>query len=311
MEELLGSGIKIGQISNYSSYKEILGSMLCCVCMNIVLNPVECTLCETIICEDCLVIIQIAGKKCVTNKCTSKIEKANKFVREVLSNLLINCEYCNQQKILYKDFSNHLDKLCSVYKASTREKLFKGIKERDEKINELQKEMDTLKTTSQSTFGGEDYSGYSKDSLRAALLTFNLSVSQKMELYNTCVEGKLNEFKNLVVTKKYPMLEEVSAHNYFWTPLHYAMHYGQMDIIKFIFDQLKKQNKLDAALRLESNDGRCPILCLLRSNNLNLDKKKELLTNILTMHNFPLSTEAKKEAKNRDMESILKKFKQV
>jgi hypothetical protein len=311
MEELLGSGIKINQISNYSSYMEILESMLCCVCMNVVLNPVECTLCETIICEDCLVIIQIAGKNCVTSKCNGKIEKANKFVREVLSNLLINCEYCHQQKILYKDFSNHLDKLCSVYKASTREKLFKGIKERDEKINEIQKELDSLRVTNNSTVTGEDFSGYSKDSLRSALLSFNLSVSQKMELYNTCVEGKLNDFRNLVLVKKYPMLEEVSAHNYFWTPLHYAMHYGQLEIIKFIFEQLKKQNKLDAALRLESNDGRCPILCLLRSNNLNLDKKKELLNGILSMHNFPLSAEAKKEAKNRDMESILKKYKQV
>jgi hypothetical protein len=311
MEELLGSGIKINQISNYINYQEITGSMLCCVCMNVVLNPVECTLCETILCEDCLVIIQIAGKKCPTNKCEGKIEKANKFVREVLSNLLINCEYCRQQKILYKDFSNHLDKVCSVYKASTREKLFKSIKEKDEKINELQKEFDSLKSKTSLNVPTEDYSGYSKDSLRSALLTFNLNVNQKMELYNTCVEGKITEFKNLVMLKKYPILEEVSAHNYFWTPLHYAMHYGQLEIIKFIFEYLRKQNKLEAAMKLESNDGRCPILCLLRSNNLNLDKKKELLNHILAMQNFQLSPDAKKEAKNRDMESILKKYKQI
>ena len=150
-----------------------------------------------------------------------------------------------------------------------------------------------------------------KDSLRNSLITFNLSVTQKMEMYNACVEGRLTEFKNLVQISKYPVLEEVSAHNYYWTPLHYAMHYGQVEIIKFIFEHLRKQGKLDAAMRLESNDGRCPILCLLRSNNLNIDKKKEILNTVLSLHNFSMSPEAKKEAKNRDMENLLKKFKQI
>jgi hypothetical protein len=88
------------------------------------------------------------------------------------------------------------------------------------------------------------------------------------------------------------------------------MHYGQTEVIKFIFEYLKKLGKLDGAMRLESNDGRCPVLCLLRSNNLSVDKKKEILTAVLNIYNFPLSAEAKKEAKNRDMDSLLKKFKQ-
>jgi len=149
----------------------------------------------------------------------------------------------------------------------------------------------------------------SKEGLRAALISFNLPINQKMELYNSCVEGRLEEFKNLVINKKYPMLEEVSAHDYYWTPLHYAMHYGQIEIIKFLMEQLKAKGIHESAMRIESNDGRCPLLCLLRSNSINVDKKKEILTKFLQMYpNTNLSNEVRKEIKSRDMDAILKKF---
>jgi hypothetical protein len=310
-DNLLGSGIKISQIANLDEYQAIIEDMICCVCMNVILNPVECTNCDTLICEDCLIIINIAGKKCVTSKCQGKMQKANKFVREILGNLQINCEYCKKTKILYKDFESHLDKVCPIYQESMREKLFNTIKKQDDTINKLQKELDSAKNIIPTADNTNIYANMSKEALRSALITFNLQVNQKMELYNSCVEGRLVDFKNLILVKKYPVLEEVSAHNYFWTPLHYAMHYGQTEIIKFMFEHLKKLGKLDAALRLESNDGRCPMLCLLRSNNLSVDKKKDIVTTILTMHNYALSNEAKKEAKNREMEGVLKKFKQI
>jgi len=119
----------------------------------------------------------------------------------------------------------------------------------------------------------------------------------------------LKNSKNLVVSKKYPMLEEVSAHNYYWTPLHYAMHYGQIEIIKFLIEQLKGKGIIESAMKLESNDGRCPLLCLLRSNSINVDKKKEILTKFLQLYpNTFLSNDVRKEARSRDMDGILKKF---
>jgi len=128
-----------------------------------------------------------------------------------------------------------------------------------------------------------------------------------MELYNAAVEGRLNDFKDFVINKKYPFLEEVSAHNYFWTPLHYAMHYGQIDIIFFIMEQLKSQGTVELAMKLQSDDGRCPLLCLLRSNSLHIDKKKEIIEKFLTRYTFEISNEVRKEMRNRDMEQILKK----
>jgi hypothetical protein len=311
MEDLLGGGIKRTQIDNYENYKDVIGNMICCVCLHVVFNPVECYKCETVICEDCQQIILIAGRKCVTNKCEGNFRKANKFVREVLSNLIITCDWCNKKGILYKDHSKHLE-ICEGYLSSTRNQLFRTLTEKDEKAMELQKEVDNLKRTIKMTTPlktRDPYSGMSKETLRNSLMTFSLSVTQKMELYNSCVDGKLNDFKNLVLNKKYPVLEEVSAHGYYWTPLHYGMHYGQFEIVKFISEILKKNNQLDAAMRLESNDNRCPILCLLRSNSLTLERKKELLIQFLMLYpNISLSTDVKKEARARDMEGIIKKY---
>jgi hypothetical protein len=65
---------------------------------------------------------------------------------------------------------------------------------------------------------------------------------------------------------------------------------------------------LDLAMRLQSNDGRCPLLCLLRSNGLSLDKKKDLMNKIFSKYQFSISSEVKNEMRNRDMDSLLIKY---
>lgn len=312
MEDLLGGGIKISQINNYNMYKDVIANMICCVCLHVVCRPVECKLCETVICEDCQQIILIAGKKCVTHNCNGDFRKANKFVREMLSNLVINCEFCGKKQILYKDHATHLEN-CDGYLSSVRHQLFRSVREKDDKVIELQKnllkEVEALNKSKNTVKYTDPYLQLNKEALRKALMTFNLSVGDKMELYNSCVEGRLNDFKHLVQVKKFNVLEEVSAHSYYWTPLHYAMHYGQWDLIKFICDHLKNSNQFDGAMRLESNDNRCPLLCLLRSNNLTLDKKKDFLTKFLTSYpTTVISPDVKKEIKARDLESIVKKY---
>ncbi len=186
------------------------------------------------------------------------------------------------------------------------------MKDKESKVEELSIELENLKVHGskyKSTFGDTpfDITSMTKEQLRANLMTFSLPVNQKMELYNAAVEGKLSEFQNMIVNKRYPVLEEVSAHNYFWTPLHYAMHYAQADIIMFIMESLKTNGIIDLAMRLQSDDGRCPLLCLLRSNSLSSEKKKDILDKLLSKYSFEITNEVKKEMRNRDMESILRK----
>lgn len=302
--EPTSGGIKFFNIENYEPFKDIIKDMTCCVCLYLLKKPVECTLCQTLICEDCMEILTIAGKKCMVTKCGGDYKKANKFVREVLSNLNIICEYCFSS-FKYNDYNTHLDK-CIPYTTSEHYKLLKSIKESDDKINNLKKEIEQSSKIFVKSDVTDPYKNYSKDELRRILITYGLPVNQKMSLYNSCVEGKLEEFKNLVITKNYPVLEEVSARNYYWTPLHYAMHYGQWEIINFICSFLKSKNHLDAAMRLESNDGRCPLMCLLKSNSIQINKKSEILSKLLATYQISqLSSEVKNEIFTRKLENFL------
>ena len=142
------------------------------------------------------------------------------------------------------------------------------------------------------------------------MVTSKLSISEKMDLYNAAVEGRVSDFKNLIEVKQFPILEEVSAKNYGWTPFHYAMHYGKWDIIKYIMQYLQNHQQLNLALMLKSSDGRCPLLCLLRSNTVNIEKKKEIFSNILQNFKYiPINEEVMKELKTRGLAYLLDKKK--
>jgi hypothetical protein len=312
VDRFTGSGINEDLVENFEELKEMIKSLYCCICLDIVKSPFECENCESLYCEDCWDVMKIAGKKCVIN-CTAQVKKANKFVLDMLGKLKIRCDICGKKGIDYDIYIKHMEACQINKKISSIEELTKILKEKEVKVEELTYELENLKMHGnkyKSVFGETPYdvSSMTKEQLRSNLMTFSLPINQKMELYNAAVEGKMEDFKNMISNKRYPILEEVSAHNYFWTPLHYAMHYGQTDIIMFSMECLKTSGIIDLAIKLQSDDGRCPLLCLLRSNSLNSEKKKNILEKILSKYSFDITDEVRKEMRNRDMESILKKY---
>jgi hypothetical protein len=303
-----GSGISEELIENFAEYQEMIKSLYCCICLDLVKVPFECENCESLYCEDCWEVMKIAGRKCVLH-CTTPVKKANKFVRDMLSKLKLKCETCGKSGITYDIYIKHIDACLLNQKISTVDELTKTIAEKEMKIDELVSEIESLKLNGSKRYDAIPNSmQLTKEQLRQQLITFNLPVNQKMELYNSAVEGRIAEFKDLIYNKRYPILEEVSAHNYYWTSLHYAMHYGQVEIIFFILEYLKTNNILEMAMKLQSDDGRDPLLCLLRSNSLNIDKKKDIIDKLISKYFFEISNDARKEIRNRDMENILKKY---
>ena len=87
------------------------------------------------------------------------------------------------------------------------------------------------------------------------------------------------------------------------------MHYGSWNIIKFIIEYLFSKNKVEIGFRLKSKDGRCPLLCLLRSNALKSDGKAEIITKIFENYTIPVSQEVIQEIKNREFDFLLDKIK--
>lgn len=310
----IGQGIRQEQIQNYIQFKKILESFICPICLDIVVSPYECELCQTLYCEECWEFTKTSGKKCTMNCEKLAIKKANKFVLNTLSNLRITCDSCNKTNIPYNIYIIHF-KVCGPLKALLNNgEINKQISNKKIQIEEIDKQITELDKNGLKNNSYLKLNQDLSDSLNSnieyiqnKLLTFNLNLEEKLKLYNNSVEGKLSNFKHLIETCKFPIFEEVSSNGYLWTSLHYAMHYGKEEIIFYILDYCKeKYNNLDLVLNLNSRDGRCPILCLLKSNSINIEKKKHLLKNIIFKYkNIKLSDKAKTELRKSNLLEIL------
>ncbi len=150
----------------------------------------------------------------------------------------------------------------------------------------------------------QNKSNQNKSIQNESLLNNELSKEEKMNFYNSVIDGNLDLFKSYLNgtpdRKPYDIFEEVSAPGYHWTVFHYAMHYGKWEIIKFIFDYLINLDMLDFALKLKTNDNRCPFLNLLKSNDLDNEQKKDIYFKIINTFNIPVGDEVLKEAIERN-----------
>ena len=107
----------------------------------------------------------------------------------------------------------------------------------------------------------------------------------------------MNVFKSLIYGSwgkiAYPIFEEISAPSYKWTALHYAMHYAKWDIIKFIFEYLYQNDLVNISLNMKTKDGRCPLLCLLKSIELSNKTKLEMFDKIVSTFSIPISDDVR------------------
>jgi hypothetical protein len=298
------SGINEDYIENLGEFSEnLLMTLECPICAGIVNNPVECKQCQTIYCAECWNQLKISNKGCVM-RCQKPVEKANKFVFGLLEKFLLKCPLCHEGGLSYQKFLLHYDCCIIANKYGTIEELTKLEKEKDEEIEKLKQDIEKLKNNSYKV---EADVKFNQDEIRKELITNKLDVNSKMVLYQAAVKGELSDFKKLI-NRGFPLLEEVSAAKFYWTPLHYAMHYGKMEIAFYILDTLKEQGKYKMAMALESNDNRTPVLCLLKSNALSLSDKKEYFTALVQRYQINCDDRTLREIKNRNLEEIYKKY---
>lgn len=310
------SGISEDLVENFNEVEELIKSLSCCICLEIVKNPYECENCESIYCYECWNMMKITGKNCVYD-CKTPIIKAKKFVSNMLSKIRFRCQDCQKRNIPYNVYLVHLE-ICLLNNKNMNIDVAQGLlDEAKAKVEKISKELEAVKADKSHKIQDNGVYGdnnsevilLNREQIRNKFLTSVLSTPQKKELYNAVFEGNLDAFRNLIEIKKYNILEEISAKTFYWTSFHYAMHYGKLNIIFYIMD-FYKQN-LNNVMRLESNDSRCPILCLLKSNALNSVTKKDLLHKIFAKYNFLISAEIIRELKNRDMDYLIEKYKLV
>ena len=297
-------GIDKKFISNYNDYELLLDEMICPICLKVLLDPIECNQCQAIICENCYFILKSADKNCFNEGCKGTYLKANKFVRNILSDLNIKCHGCLKDNIRYEDYLEHI-RTCEGYLSSPIMKTLASINNKSDEIAKLKAEKEKLMKEAKTKFALSD------QELRAKYLTNRLTMNDKMNFYQAVIDGNLEAYKRYVLGTygvAYNIFEEVSAPGYGWTTFHYAMHYAKWEIIKFIINYLIKTNKLEVGFRLKSKDGRCPLLCLLKSNALKPDVKRDTFDKIITTFTIPVSEEVIKELRNRKYNELIPKI---
>ena len=301
----IDSGLKVSYVLNKNEAQ--CRQLICCICLEIAVSPFECTYCEVFFCEICIKLLKLASKECVRAKCSNTVKRANKFVREILENLIVNCEHCKSStKFKYNEYVEHL-KTCEPYLKNEIYSLIIKADEADKNItNQINEKEKILRTRTNRKLNS--ISPIKNKSEMNISITTNLPIKQKMEIYNCTVEGRVNDLIVLINEKKYPLFEEISAVTFNWTALHYAMHYGKEDVMYFIMDFCLKNNCINKAMNLRSSDGRCPLLCLVKSNTLDTNKKKELLKKILKTFPFRVTDDCVQEIENRQLNNILAEY---
>lgn len=316
-KKLINNSIPMENIANNTIYNNLIDDLICLVCLNIPLEPIQCSKCDIVLCKDCLEILNLSQKNCLTQECqnlnisTKKLYvKATKFVKEVLDKLIVSCQFCGLEKIDYAKYKGHLEDKCDVYKSleNKREDFIKKVKSLREKEEQLRNDIESTSTKFSKMNVIERDDPEFLINLRNNLITNRLNAADKKAMHNAILEGNLPLFKNMIIDRKYPIFEEISAKTYFWTSLHYSMHYGKWNIVEFILKHLKDQNQYNNAMKLRSNDNRCPILCLLKSNALKNEQKKEILDLLLKDFDINLTQDINKELIARNFTDLAQKF---
>lgn len=315
-KKLNNKSIPLENVNNKDIYNGLIDDLICLVCLNIPIDPIQCSKCDIVLCKDCLEILNLSQKNCLSQECqNSKVPlkklyiKTTKYVKEILEQLIIKCEFCNEEKIYWSKYNSHLDDKCQVYKSlsNKREEFISEMKKLSGKEEELIIELQTAKLNI-SYCVEEDDSPETINRIRVNLITNALSAADKKNLHNAILEGKLSLFRSYILNIKFPIFEEISAKNYYWTSLHYAMHYGKWPIIEFCLNYVKEKGLFNEAMKLRSNDNRCPTLCLLKSNALKNEDKKTILENLIKEFHIPITNDIKKEISARNFDDVLKKY---
>lgn len=281
-------GIKYELVENKNQISDFLTEISCPVCLNIILDGIECKTCKTSICSNCLLTLRSTGSQCIY-ECQAGYGLCNKYLNSMLETIVLTCEYCSQRSIPYGSYMNHLKK-CQSYLSNTTAKLIIQIREiQEEKERRKEDIKQFIKNQKLNTING--------------LITDHLSVEEKGKYFKLIKEGNLTEIKN----KKWSLTEDLKPSvDKNLTPLTVSFYYGKHDIIKYFMDNLKRQNVMDLVLLIESEKSKLtPMKALLLSTQITEEAKKEIFKDICNSYQLNLDNEIKKILQQKNLEEFL------
>ena len=94
-----------------------------------------------------------------------------------------------------------------------------------------------------------------------------------MNLYNCSTKGNVEELRTLLEEKQYSVSEEVSKEGHYWTVLHYAAHYGHLNVLQFLMQFVKEKDLLHEMLNMQTVEGKTPLFCTILSGDITIPVK--------------------------------------
>lgn len=99
-----------------------------------------------------------------------------------------------------------------------------------------------------------------------------------MELFAHATKGLTDKMKDHVEKFNSSLLEEISKHGFFWTVLHFSSHYGHMDLLKYCISFFRNDEMRFDIYNLQTIEGKTPLFCAITSGDINLEKKKQIIS---------------------------------
>ena len=100
------------------------------------------------------------------------------------------------------------------------------------------------------------------------------------------------------------MNEEVSKEGHYWTVLHYAAHYGHLNVIEYLIQYIKDKDYSQEVLNMQTVEGKTPVFCTILSGDVKLDMKKEIIKVLFDTGQIDLSL---RKASGEDILELAKK----
>ena len=245
-------------------------------------------------------IEKIKGFEIILNKILKNVKLFYDIIYQI-------CKNYNSNRINYKNLKN----IYEIFNNMTILKDLNNIINNNNIVNNFENLYkiynQIINNENLHTIKREEY--LTDQELRERYISKELDNKEKYKFHEFIFKGDLEGFKECLegkYGKKYNIFEEISKEGYYWTPLHYAMQYGKWNIIKLIIEYLKTKNLIKVGFKLKSKDNICPLLCLLKSNDIKKkEEKRDIFEKILIKFNIPVSDEVKRELKNQGFEDLL------
>lgn len=105
------------QIINLSLFESIRESVICLICLGVLVDPTSCSKCENTFCKSCMQtwkLSQTAHYLCPMKCIGNKFQEPSSILKSILSKLEFKCNYClTDVKYTYHTILQHLSNECN------------------------------------------------------------------------------------------------------------------------------------------------------------------------------------------------------